>query len=169
MFIKFNKVSFSYDSSDNILNGVSFHIDNSCTAIVGENGAGKTTLAKLITGLLKPSSGSIDYSNKNVVSAYCNQECVVLPDNAENLFYDDSSYSGYLISIFKLDCSYLYRFDTLSFGERKRLQIASALYTNPDILVLDEPTNHIDNECKDMLINIIKRLECIVIIISHGK
>ncbi|MEI0562876.1 ribosomal protection-like ABC-F family protein [Brachyspira pulli] len=167
MFIKFNKVSFSYDSSDNILNDVSFHIDNSCTAIVGENGAGKTTLAKLITGLLKPSSGSIDYSNKNVISAYCNQECVVLPDNAENLFYDDSSYSGYLISIFKLDCSYLYRFDTLSFGERKRLQIASALYTNPDILVLDEPTNHIDNECKDMLINIIKRLECIVIIISH--
>ena len=51
MFIKFNKVSFSYDSSDNILNDVSFHIDNSCTAIVGENGCGKTTLAKLIRNI----------------------------------------------------------------------------------------------------------------------
>lgn len=167
MFVKFNKVSFSYDSSDNILNDVSFHIDNICTAIVGENGCGKTTLAKLITGILKPSSGNIEYSNKNITSAYCNQECIDLPDNTENLFYDDSSYAGYLISILKIDHSYLYRFDTLSFGERKRLQIASALYSNPDILVLDEPTNHIDNECKDILINLIKRLECIVIIISH--
>lgn len=167
MFVKFNKVSFSYDSSDNILNDVSFHIDNTCTAIVGENGCGKTTLAKLITGILKPNSGSIEYSNKNIIAAYCNQECADLPDNAESLFYAESSYSGYLTSILKIDYSYLYRFNTLSFGERKRLQIASSLYTNPDILILDEPTNHIDNECKDILINLIKRLECIVIIISH--
>ena len=167
MFVKFNKVSFSYDSSDNILNNVSFHIDNSCTAIVGENGCGKTTLAKLITGILKPDSGSIEYSNKNIVSSYCSQECIDLPDNAESLFLDDSSYSGYLTSIFNIDYSYLHRFDTLSFGERKRLQIAFALYSNPDILVLDEPTNHIDIECKDILINVIKRLDCIVIIISH--
>ena len=65
MFIKFNKVSFSYDNSDNILSDVSFHIDNSCTAIVGENGCGKTTLAKLITGILKPNSGSIEYSTRD--------------------------------------------------------------------------------------------------------
>lgn len=84
MFVKFNKVSFSYDSSDNILNDVSFYIDNvdnTCTAIVEKNGCCKTTLAKFITGILKPNSGSIEYSNKNFLNRIVNIKWLISKEN----------------------------------------------------------------------------------------
>ncbi len=53
MFIKFNKVFFSYDGSDNILNDVSFHIEKSCTAVVGQNGCGKRSFWELEQAMSK--------------------------------------------------------------------------------------------------------------------
>lgn len=170
MFIKFNKVSFSYEGiNKNIINNLSFHIENGFTAIVGVNGSGKTTIAKLILGELKPENGFIDYSDNGMVKAYCDQECEKPPQNGSELFDLSDHYAGYIKSIFRLGNDYLNRFDTLSFGERKRFQIGCALYLRPDILILDEPTNHIDMECKSILTEAIKTFNGICIIISHDR
>ena len=61
MKIEFKDVSFSYDKNEGeVLNNISFTIEsNKMTAIIGRNGSGKSTIAKLITGLLIPSSGNI--------------------------------------------------------------------------------------------------------------
>lgn len=170
MFIRFNNVSFTYDSlSKNLISNINLNFADSFTGIVGVNGSGKTTVAKLALGLLKADSGFIEYGEKNILSSYVEQECEKLPENAYSLFHSLESYNGYLISVLNLNYDYLERFDTLSFGERKRLQIASALYTKPNILVLDEPTNHIDMDCKKILINTLKTFKCVGIIISHDR
>jgi len=61
------------------------------------------------------------------------------------------------------------RWDTLSHGERKRAQIAVALWQNPQVLAVDEPTNHLDVDAQDMLFNALRAFQGIGVIVSHDR
>ena len=149
-FLILNNISFRYGSSpDAILNDITLQFPAGWTGIVGANGSGKTTLLKLASKQLEPANGSVKSSGVNY---YCEQRTDNKPfcyDEFASCF-DKQSYK--MQNLLNVDLAWFSRWDTLSHGERKRCQIATALFINPDILVIDEPTNHIDAECKEVLI-----------------
>ena len=57
----------------------------------------------------------------------------------------------------------------LSFGERKRMQIAVAIFEEPDVLLVDEPTNHLDRKSKDIVLAALKSFKGIGILVSHDR
>jgi len=64
---------------------------------------------------------------------------------------------------------WLYQWDTLSYGEKKRMQIAVAIFEEPDVLLVDEPTNHLDTKSKNIVINALKSFKGIGILVSHDR
>ena len=67
----------------------------------------------------------------------------------------------------KIEQEWFSRWDSLSYGEPKRCQIAIALFKEPDILLMDEPINHIDAESRALLINSFKQFGGIGLVVSH--
>jgi len=164
MGIILNNISFGFTES--LINGLNCRFDDGWTAVVGANGAGKTSLLRLITGELKPGSGSIECTDTPV---FCSQQTSAIPENAEALFTDCEPESYRLQHRFGLSPEWIERWETLSFGEKKRLQIASGLYTGSEILILDEPSNHLDQPSRDLLITALKSFRGTGIIVSHDR
>jgi ATPase subunit of ABC transporter with duplicated ATPase domains len=136
------------------------------TAVTGPNGSGKTTLIKLIGGMLSPSSGSISAPGSFY---YCEQKTDDIPPNFKQLLESYEPVSFKLKLSLGIKDEWINRWDTLSQGERKRSQIASALFFNPDILAVDEPSNHLDFESKEFLFNALKFYKGIGLLVSHDR
>ncbi|WP_373070016.1 ATP-binding cassette domain-containing protein [Sulfurimonas sp.] len=165
--LQLNNIYFKYPASaDYIFEDLNLELYPGWSALVGANGAGKSTLLKLITKELSPESGSVI---NNLVTAYCPQSTENLPENAEEFF---SSYEGNtfrLKELLEIQEDWLYRWDTLSHGERKRIQIAAALFLEPDVLIVDEPTNHLDMQTKEKLFRALESYDGIGILVSHDR
>jgi energy-coupling factor transport system ATP-binding protein len=120
-------------------------------ALAGPNGSGKTTLAKLAAGLLEPKSGRVERSGR---AAYLSQDpgrYVVAErvDEEAALGVDgDVARAGRALAAVGLSGYEDRHPRDLSSGERERLGLASVLATDPDLLVLDEPTRGVDPERK---------------------
>lgn len=166
-FLQFNKVSFHYESSaENIFSDITLHVAEGWTGIIGASGAGKTTLLKLAAGIIQPTEGNI------IIQAnieYCEQRTDELPENHYDLFHDYSKESFRLIDQLELKEEWLSRWNTLSHGERKRVQIATALFRKPEILAVDEPTNHLDKGTRTKLIASLKQYKGVGLIVSHDR
>jgi len=141
-FLRFKDVSFTYPGSiDHAVTDVSLNLDSGWTAFAGANGSGKTTVLKLSAGILAPDTGSIVSSGKAV---YCAQRTDELPERSDAFSYDWSRETIRLRDVLQLGDDWASRWTTLSHGERKRFQIAVALWSRPAVLALDEPFNHLD-------------------------
>jgi energy-coupling factor transport system ATP-binding protein len=123
-------------------------------ALVGRNGSGKTTLAKVAAGLLEPASGSVERHGR---AAYLSQDPgrYLVRDRADEevalgVGGDLSRAAAALASVGLAGFEARHPRD-LSSGERERLALASVLVTEPDVLILDEPTRGVDPERKDEL------------------
>ena len=112
------------------------------TAVLGDNGIGKSTLMHIAQGKLTPERGQV--SPSDAVIAFCPQDVAAVPDNLDDFSADWSPETIAIRDTLGIADDWPYRYDTLSGGERKRLQIACALAAHPDVLILDEPTNHVD-------------------------
>jgi len=192
--IAIENVSFRYPSGLLALNDISLNIrGGDFVAIMGENGAGKTTLAKHLNGLLKPSRGRIlvdDDDTKKVSVAHLARKVGLVFQNPDHLLFsetvkDEVAFGlrnfGYSPEVVEkqvertIEALGLAEYkDTspflLSGGERKRVALASILASEPDYLILDEPTIGQDYQQKERLRNFILQLYSqgkAVVMITH--
>src|SRR5579864_3636827 len=168
MFVRVAHLSFSFSDSFAIIRDANFQMTRGWTGIVGPNGAGKTTLMRLIAGELAPSSRSVHFDGTG--------SAILLRQTAEDLTSDierfAASLDGDACRLFgelALKPEEIPRWLTLSPGERKRWQVGAALWSDPDVLMLDEPTDHLDTEARDFLIAGLRRFRGIGIVVSHDR
>jgi ATPase subunit of ABC transporter with duplicated ATPase domains len=166
-FLSFSSVEYSYPSSIHpVLKNVSFDLYQGWTGIIGENGAGKTTLLLLAAGILKPGAGSI---RKPDALLYCPQRTDYLPEGWEDFFSSEDAAAARLMARLRIEYDWPYRWDSLSHGERKRLQLAVMLAGNPVLFAADEPTNHLDREAKTLIADILAEYSGIGLLVSHDR
>lgn len=160
-----------------VLKNVSFYANTGeCVGIVGANGCGKSTLLKILSGSIKPDSGSLVYdgadSLKNVkiferLIGYVPQENPLMTqlsvmDNLKFWYCDSSrSLKNDLINgapaMLGISAYADKRVDRLSGGQKKRLSIACALAKQPPVLIMDEPGASLDIVCKEDIKNYLQR------------
>lgn len=136
------------------------------TGIVGANGSGKSTLLKLLTGQLVPNAGEV-IGARHAIS--CPQRTDLPPSRLEDFLDSWDAGAAELRGRLRIDLDFLSSWQTLSHGERKRAQLACALWQEPDVLALDEPTNHIDRAARDLLLQTLLRFRGVGLIVSHDR
>ena len=144
--------------------------------IIGSNGTGKSTLLKTLVGNLKPISGEFEFGHK-VEIGYFDQQMLGLNQekNVFEEFYEEfpdltvtevrNSLAAFMFTgddVFK-------KVNMLSGGEKVRLSISKILKKGPNLLILDEPTNHMDIVGKESLENMLKEYKGTLIFVSHDR
>jgi ATPase subunit of ABC transporter with duplicated ATPase domains len=168
--ISVHNLTYIYESSpEAVLSDVSMTFSHGWTGVVGNNGTGKTTLLRIVSGALTGFEGNLNPDPSSYGGVYCAQPTEHLPDYAQDFALDYSADAVRLRSILDVDEDWIWRFDTLSHGERKRLQIAVALWQNPAVLALDEPTNHIDAATREQLVRALKYYDGVGLLVSHDR
>lgn len=156
-----------------IIKNAGFEIKHGCRiGLVGNNGAGKTTLANIIYGNYLPDAGFIETFGRTINIGYLKQsteytirEFEKAISNSESNLFMHSSQLG-LNKILDWDGNQL---ENLSGGEKLKLSLAQVWASRPELLVLDEPTNHMDMHGTEWLIKELAGFKGAVIIISHDR
>ncbi|MEO7730087.1 MAG: ATP-binding cassette domain-containing protein, partial [Kofleriaceae bacterium] len=167
--IRVERVAFAYSDLVPLLSEVDLHLARGFTGIVGENGAGKSTLVGLVERRLAPTAGRVIVEPADAVIASCPQDLAALPPDASALAARDDRDATRWRAMLALDPAQLARWDTLSPGERRRWQLGGVLARGPDIVLLDEPTNHVDGACRALLIGALRRFTGAGLVISHDR
>lgn len=188
VIIEFKNVFFKHEgSAKTLLKNINFKIlKNNFIAIVGESGSGKSTLVDIMLGLLKIEKGEINLDYKKI--GFVPQKPSFIDGSIKNNIA--LGVENHLINTKKINyCINKVQLDDLiknlpsgietvvgengvkfSGGEIQRLSIARALYVNPDIIILDEPTNALDKITEEKIIQILKILskEMTIILVTHN-
>ena len=162
------------------VNGVSFNVDRGeVLGFLGPNGAGKSTTMRMITGFMPPTSGNVAVGGYDVLESPIEAKRLIgyLPENAAS--YPDMTVKGFLnfvaelrglsgaarkkavnhvIDLCFLDSVLHQSIDTLSKGYKHRTCLAQALIHDPQVLIMDEPTDGLDPNQKHEVRNLIKEL-----------
>ncbi len=166
-FLLFSDVSFTYDTMTvPLLSNINVHFNRGWTGIIGANGTGKTTLLKLAAGELSPSQGQITGSENAV---YCRQRTDNPPLLLDKMINSSDNPACRIKGQLNVGADWYERWDTLSHGERKRAQIAAAIWSGPAILAVDEPTNHLDADARNYLRQALNSFNGIGLLVSHDR
>ncbi|MBS6975244.1 MAG: ABC-F family ATP-binding cassette domain-containing protein [Eggerthellaceae bacterium] len=167
MFVSARHLTYTYDGADALaLDDASAVFAPGWTGVVGPNGAGKSTLLKIVCGMLEPQKGSV---SPQVAGSFCAQSTDVAPTGLEEFSYDYRPEAVRLRYLLGIDDAWLWRYDTLSHGECKRIQIACALAADPVLLALDEPTNHLDAETRELVARALAEYRGTGLLVSHDR
>ncbi|MFA5514295.1 MAG: ABC transporter ATP-binding protein [Sphaerochaetaceae bacterium] len=188
--LQFDKVDFSYGDV-NVLRESSFHIhQGEFVALVGPNGAGKTTILKLILGLAEATGGSVKlfglhpkHGRERV--GYVPQHASydpTFPISVEEVVRmgrvkpfkrrysaNDEKATSEALEVMELTDLAKRHYTNLSGGQRRRVLVARALSTQPQMLILDEPTSNMDAESEKRLFNALGNLKgnTTILIVTH--
>ena len=192
--LEIKNLTFSHDGVKNTLDDVSFYLNKGeILAVLGNNGAGKSTLCRSITGILKPKSGSIFLNNEcidswsikkkgsaigyvmqnpnQMISQHMIKDEIALGLKCRN--FDKKYIDEKVEEVLKICGLYPYRnwpVQALSYGQKKRVTIASILSINPDVIILDEPTAGQDYKHYTEFMEFIKELSnkgISIIMVTH--
>lgn len=174
--ISIRNLNFSYDSEDNVLNGLSIDLELGQThGIVGLNGSGKTTFLNTVFGLQNPSSGEIKFNDQKLTKksiAYLTTENYFYPNITGNeylsLFENPDFDSDKWNQLFNLPLNAV--IEEYSTGMKKKLALLGVLKKDKPILILDEPFNGLDIEASRSVRSVVLRLSEIgktIIVTSH--
>ena len=192
--LEVKNLAFSHDGIKNTINDVSFHLNKGeILAVLGNNGAGKSTLCRLITGILKPQKGSMFLNNQcidswsikqkgssigyvmqnpnQMISQHMIKDEIALGLKCRN--YSKEEIDKKVEEVLKICGLYPYRnwpVSALSYGQKKRVTIASILAINPEVIILDEPTAGQDYKHYTEFMEFIKELSAqgiSIILITH--
>ena len=192
--LEIKNLTFSHDGVKNTLDDVSFYLNKGeILAVLGNNGAGKSTLCRSITGILKPKSGSIFLNNEcidswsikkkgsaigyvmqnpnQMISQHMIKDEIALGLKCRN--FDKKYIDKKVEEVLKICGLYPYRnwpVQALSYGQKKRVTIASILAINPDVIILDEPTAGQDYKHYTEFMEFIKELSnkgISIIMVTH--
>ena len=186
--VRFNNVSFEYGHDKPILEEASFSLRRGTKmTLMGQNGAGKSTIFKLITGEIKADEGSI-FIDERLKIAIAKQ---VIPRDQLELTvkeffekrFDEPTFDGStasqrkiynidpkiddVLEVVNLKAPHDKIIKSFSGGQQARLLLASALIQNPDLLILDEPTNNLDKAGIAHLTSFLMAYQKTCIVISH--
>lgn len=144
--------------------------------IIGGNGTGKSTLLKTIMGMQNSISGKLDFGH-NIEIGYFDQKMAEI--NSNKTIYDDFSEEfpeltttevrNSLAAFMFCGDEVFKEINMLSGGEKVRLSLCKILKRGPNVLILDEPTNHMDIVGKETLENLLKEYQGTIIFVSHDR
>ncbi|MCI9260877.1 ATP-binding cassette domain-containing protein [uncultured Adlercreutzia sp.] len=167
MQLNLTNITYTYPGASNPAVGpVAATFPQGWTGIVGDNGCGKTTLARLACGLVRPDSGTVA---PKLFSVYCQQDSSMVPNELEDFAADWGREAQELRRVLGIEDEWLWRYDTLSGGQQKRIQIGCALWRRPDVLVMDEPTNDLDATTRHQVTKALASFSGIGLLISHDR
>lgn len=185
MSLEVKNATFSYRGNVNVFNDISFKaFDKDILCILGPNGCGKTTLLKCVSGILKLKHGDIFLENQSLLSLKRNQVASVLgyiPQEQSTGFaysvlevvlmgrtphlsiFSTPSQKDYQIAMEVMEMveiSHLQdkRYTEISGGERQLVLVARTLAQQPRILLLDEPTSHLDFKNQTLVLRLVRKL-----------
>ncbi len=186
--LKLENINKSYNN-ELILKNINLYFeDTGFISILGPSGSGKTTLLNIISGLIKPDSGTIQYNNlllnkfnrkswdsfrtynlSYIFQDYKLLEDITVIDNIK-IVTNNNNKIKQLLAKLEINKIQKQKVNKLSGGEKQRVAIARALVNDPDILLADEPTGALDTINSVKIMNILKEISKnkLVIIVTHN-
>ena len=178
--IELSDISKSYGNHLLIRDYNYIFLKNDRIGIIGPNGCGKTTLLKIINGIVKPDTGTIEIG-QTIRIGYFSQENEYMDDSMKVIDYvkeageyiqtsDGRITASQMLERFLFEGAIQWsKIEKLSGGEKRRLYLLRILMSAPNVLILDEPTNDLDIQTLTILENYLDGFDGIIIVLSHDR
>ena len=178
--IELSDISKSYGKRILIKDYNYIFLKNDRIGIIGPNGCGKTTLLKIINGIVRPDTGTVEMG-QTIRVGYFSQENEYMDDSEKVIDYvkevgeyittpEGKITASQMLENFLFDGAMQWsRIEKLSGGEKRRLYLLRVLMSSPNVLILDEPTNDLDIQTLTILEDYLDRFDGIIIIVSHDR